>query len=154
MASDGSRGPRPYTQRHARTLFVRVPADDWPLVRRGMKKEFRGQLGRQSALWANVACPTPVVAYAIVRGSYDARLMILQSVRQEELGAITPESLQREGFETFEEFRRYWLRRERGGSKFKPTRKVFVYGIRPWHPTDELEMGLGLLKRLYGDFMP
>lgn len=150
MANDGSRGPRPYTQRHARTVFVRVPAVDWPAVKRGIKREFRGSLGKQSALFS-VKTPSPCVAYSIVRGSHDARLMILEEVRQEQVGAISPESLAAEGFESFEEFRRYWMRRER--SKFRPTKQVFVYRLRPWEMTDRDVMADLMLRRLYGDWM-
>lgn len=150
MASDGSRGPRPYTQRHARTIFIRVAAADWPLVKRGLKTEFRGQLGVQSALF-NTPAPSPVVAYSIVRGTYDARLMLLEAVSQEELGAITPESLEREGFVDFESFRRYWMQRD--GKKFRPTKKVFVYRLRPWAAGDDEAMAAVLLKRLYGDWL-
>lgn len=151
MASDGSRGPRPFTQRHARTIFVRVPAADWPLVKRGFKTEFRGQIGGQSALF-NTPTPSPVVAYSIVRGNYDARLMFLEHVSQEELGAVTEESLQREGFTDFESYRRYWITRD--GKKFRPSKLVFVYRIRPWGPGDDEAMAAELLSRLYGEWLP
>jgi hypothetical protein len=151
VAADGSKGPKPYTQRQARTIFVRVPAPDWPLVRRGLKREFRGSIGRQSALFATPT-PTPAVFYSLIRGTYECRLMILEDVRQEMLGEISPESLAAEGFPDLASFRRYWMDRERNGKKFPPTKKVFVYKVRPLEPSDREEMGVLLFDRLYGEF--
>lgn len=146
MAADGSKGPRPYTQRQARTIFVRVPALEWHAVKRGTQRAFVGSIGRQSALWATPT-PTPVIAYAIIRGTHDARLMILEEVRQEMLGAIDPTEV---GFPDMATFRRHWMMRERG--KFPPTRKVFVYKLRPYDEADREAMGLALFDRLYGEF--
>lgn len=81
--------------------------------------------------------------------------MLLEDVRQEVLGAISPESLAREGFTgstAFEEFRRYWMARDR--KLFQPTRKVFVYQLRPIRPDDIEEQGERLVSHLYGDFLP
>jgi hypothetical protein len=149
MAADGSKGPKPYKQRQARTLFVRVPAPDWAAVKRGLQRTFVGSIGRQSALW-ETPTPTPAVAYSIIRGSHDSRLMVLEAVRQEQLGAIDPAEL---GFESMAHFRRYWMQRERNGKKFPPTRHVFVYTMRPWERGDEEEMGMLMVKRLYGEFL-
>jgi hypothetical protein len=147
-------GPRPYTARHARTLFVRVPVAEWPEVKRGYKREFRGTPGKQSAL-LRAEMPRPVVAYCLTTSEiYDTRLMLLEALRLEEVGAISDESLRREGFGSFEEFRRAWMRRNRNGQKFRPTQKVFVYSIRPWEPKDRAEMGEAILQHLYGDFLP
>lgn len=150
MAADGSKGPRPYTQRQARTVFVRVPALDWPMVKRGYKTEFRGSIGKQSALFATPT-PSPCVAYSIIRGSHDCRLMLLESISREPLGVIGPESLEREGFTSLAEYRRYWMRRE--GKKFQPTKEVFVYQLRPLHADEHSEMGAILFNRLYGEFV-
>src|SRR4051794_20235096 len=129
MGSNGQ-GPRPWTARYAQTLFVRVPKADWPLVKRGLKREFRGTPGNQSALWMTEP-PVPVLAYTMERASYrqqtayDARLMVLERVWREELAAISDESLANEGFDSFEAFRRAWMRRYRDGKKFRPTQVVF-----------------------------
>jgi hypothetical protein len=147
MASDGSKGPRPYTQRQARTLFVRVPSLDWPQVKRGLVGSFVGSIGRQSALF-DVVTPTPCVAYSVIRGNHDCRLMLLDDVRQEVLGAIEPSRL---GFDSMAEFRRYWMLREH--RKFPPTRKVFLYTIRPWDESMAPTVGANLLRHLYGEFM-
>lgn len=119
------------------------------MVKRGYKREFRGSIGRQSALF-RTPTPSPCVAYTVVRGNHDARLMLLEEVRREVLGAITAESIAAEGFHSFEEYRRYWIKRE--GRKFQPTREVFVYVLRPWEDGDQEAMGQVLFNRLYGEF--
>jgi hypothetical protein len=152
MGADG-RGPTGLKSRQQRTLFVRVPTDDWPLVRRGMKTEFRGEIGKMATVF-NVHTPTPCVAYARTRGeSPDARLMILEKCWQEELGLISEESLQREGFNDVAEFRRYWVTRHRG-KRFLPTRKVFVYRMGLWREDSRATMADLLLRRVYGDWLP
>lgn len=150
MASDGSHGPRPFKQRELRTLFVRVPVDDWPHVKRGFKREFRGSPGKSSVL-PRVQTPTPVVAWTITQRGHESELMVLERFWMEQLGAITPESLAAEGFPSFEEFRRYWMRRER--RRFAPTRRVACYAIRPWTPDDRSMLGDLLIGRLYGDWL-
>jgi hypothetical protein len=153
MASDGSNGPKPWKQRHASTVFLRVPTVDWIEVTRGMKTEFRGSPGAVSGL-KFVEPPTPVVAYRVDRShGYDAALMVLEDRWQEELGSISPESLEAEGFETFAEFRRYFVLRER--RRFRLTRKVTVYRLRPWDPeADPRRFADLLLDRLFGAFLP
>jgi len=154
VASDGSRGPKPFTQVRQSTVFLRVPTTDWPLVKRGIKREFRSNTGRNKTpkLW-HVEPPMPVVAYVVdQQGRHDARLMVLEDMRSEPLGAISPESLELEGFASLAEFRRYWMKRE--GRRFQPTRPVYVYRLRPWESGDAELMGRRLLERLYGDFVP
>lgn len=152
MAADGSRGPRPYTQRRLSTVFLRVPSRDWPAVKRGIKTEFRAGAGKGAVPQLfGVPTPIPVVAYAIRQGRHDARLMMLEQLWQEPLGAIGSESLQREGFKSLAEFRSYWMERER--KRFTPTRNVFCYRVRPWHAGDVDHAGDRLLRHLYGDFL-
>jgi hypothetical protein len=152
MGADGGKGPQPWVQHAARTTFLRVPVMDWPAVKRGVKTEFRANGGRGtiSQAW-KVPTPVPVVAYTIRQGRYDARLMILEEVWQEPLGAISPESLRREGFADMAEFRAYWLAREH--VRFRPTRKMFAFRVRPWVAEDFGESAEKLLRRLYGDFL-
>lgn len=151
MASDGSHGPRPWTQYQARTLFLRVPNADWIRVSRGLKREFRAGGGACSALWS-VEPPTPVVAYRHhkVHG-HDGQLMVLEGRWQEPLGAISAESLRAEGFETLAEFRSYWMEREH--RRFTPTRLITCYQVRPWEDGDAESFGAKLLDRLYGSFI-
>lgn len=150
MAADGSKGPRPFTQRTARTTFLRVPAQDWIAVSRGVKREFRGARGNASSFF-HVEPPTPVVAYRVRRGEYASKLMVLERAWQEPLGAISEESIAAEGFETFADFRRYWIARER--KRFTPTRQVWVYRVRPWSDAEIEPMALRIFMRLYGEFL-
>lgn len=154
MGANGSHGPQPYTQRHASTVFLRVPADEWVAVTRGAKTEFRASPNAVTQA-LNLEPPTPVVAYRHVRSrhpddAYDARLMMLEETWQEPLGAATEESLRREGHESFAHFRRYWMKRTR--RRFAPTRMVRVFRVRPWREGDWQASAEILMERLYGDF--
>lgn len=153
MGNSGSQGPQPYEQRRVSTAFLRVPTMDWVVVTRGIKKEFRASPRAVSKLWS-VDPPTPVVAYRVrsgPAGGHDAKLMVLEEKWLEPLGAISPASLEAEGFESIAEFRRYWMQREK--RRFAPTRMVTVYRVRPWHYTDRARFGDMLLERLYGEHL-
>lgn len=144
-------GPQPWTQHKASTIFLRVPVADWVHVSRGLKTEFRASAGACSAMW-NLEPPAPVVAYRASHTlGYDSKLMVLEEKWQEPLGAISEESLKREGFETLGEFRKYWCARER--RKFAPMRLVTCYRVHGFTFQDELDMGKRLLERLYGEFL-
>lgn len=150
MGSDGLRGPRPYTQRRAKTIFLRVPYSEWSLVIGGRKTEFRASPRACPQFW-DVEPPLPVVAYAIFpsRG-YKRELMVLEGTWREPLEAITQESLRREGQPDLAHFRRYWMAREK--TAYMPTRMVSVFRVRPWEPHDEQRMGERLFERLYGEY--
>lgn len=149
MGADGD-GPRPYTQRRARTIFLRVPHSEWGLVTAGRKSEFRASPRSCPQLW-DVEPPLPVVAYSIFpsRG-YQKQLMVLEETWREPLGAISEESLRRERQPDMAHFRRYWMAREK--TAFKPTRMISVFRVRLWEPTDDRRMADRLLERLYGEF--
>lgn len=141
--------PKPWRQYETRTSFLRVPADDWTAVRYGHKTEFRAAGHAVTQLW-NVACPTPVVGWMHRRvGGYESRLLVLEATWQEPLGAISPESLEREGFQDIRSFRRYWMQRH--NKRFAPMQRVQVYRVRPFTGADEVTMGLQLLRKLYGE---
>jgi len=152
MAADGSKGPKPYRQTRASTLFLRVPVGEWAAVKRGAKREFRSPSGPLSQLHA-VKAPMPVVAYSVNKaGKHDARLMVLEKHWREPLGAISAESLAAEGCANLAQFRRQWMLRER--KRFTPTRIVTVYQVRPWRPGhDEEQMAARLLEHLYGEWV-
>lgn len=152
VASDGSRGPKPYTQRKASTVFLRVPADDWAAISGGFKTEFRAPPGKSvGAMFTDL--PTPVVAWSYSRVSgHDAKLMILLDRFTEPLMAIAPESLEREGHPSVAHFRRFIMRRER--KRFDALKEVTAYVLRPFEPGDRSEQADLLLERLYGDFLP
>lgn len=149
MGSSGA-GPRPYTQRQARTIFLRVPYEEWGVIATGKKTEFRASPRSCSQLWS-VEPPTTVVAWAMFPSTgYRQQLMVLEETWREPLGSARPESLQREGHPTFAHFRRYWMKREK--TAFRPTREISVYRIRPLTPGDEHEQAMALFDRLYGAF--
>ena len=151
MGADGSRGAKPYAQRRVSIVFVRVPRAEWPAVVCGTKREFRAACGKHSALWS-VQTPMPAVAYTVSSiGVYDSALMVLEAVWREPLGAISAESLAGEGFASFTEFRRAWIRREK--RRFPLLRMTTVDRIRPWTADDVRWMGEVLLERLCGGFL-
>jgi hypothetical protein len=143
-------GPRPFKQRCAKTIFLRVPYMEWSQVTAGRKTEFRASPRSCGQLW-DVEPPVPVVAYAIMPGgAYKREMMILEETWREALGAISDESLKREGQPSKAHFRRYWMIREK--TAFRPLRTVAVYRVRPWRPQDEQRMGERLFDRLYGEY--
>lgn len=152
----GKPGPKPYRLVRSSTAFLRVPVTDWPAVKRGIKTEFRAaSFDQRKTLPWTLVLPTPVVAYSVGRtedNAHDAQLMVCERAWFEPLGAISPESLAREGFASLAEFRRYWMRRER--KRFSPLRKVVCYRVRPWRDGDDEFFARLLLERLYGEFLP
>lgn len=154
MGSNGSHGPRPFTQRHASTIFLRVPPNEWVDITRGIKTEFRASPNAVTQA-LHIEPPTPVVAYRYVRGrsadsSHDSALMMLEETWQEPLAAISAESLKRECQPDMAHFRRYWMGRTR--RRFTPTRMVRVFRVRPWAEGDWQASAETLMTRLYGDF--
>lgn len=152
MGTARSDSPKPWTQRKATTVFLRVPREDWSAVKIGSKVEFRMPGGRaMSQLWS-VKPPTAVVAYAIrANGQYESKLMILERHWREPVGGITPESIAAEGFENMAHFRRYWMRRTR--RRFRPLQEVSVYRVRPFREGDAPSLAMGLFNRLYGEHL-
>ena len=139
----------PLPQRRAATVFLQVPVADWPAVKHGMKTEFR----LAGAGLLNLQLPTPVVAYMTQRRPkrHEHALMVLEEAFREPLGAISPESLAREGFPDMAHFRRYWTMRTK--TRFRPLQEVQAYRVRPWHDGDAEALGLVLVTRLYGEYM-
>jgi hypothetical protein len=145
MAADGTKGPKPWKQYNARTTFIRVPAADWPLVRRGYKRVFVGNMTNVRVL--DTITPSPVVAWSFINGSHDGRLMILNSVEKVVLGAVNPAEL---GFTSFAEFRRDWMSRDH--RRFRPLLNVILYRIEPWSDERDREMREAVFNHLYGAF--
>lgn len=158
MGAGGGDGPGGHTQRELKTLFLRAPADDWPALIQGLKTEFRAK--PMGAFMSTVAAPTPVVLYARAPGSGLERheLMVLVEHRTERLMDIAeqPDALAREGFPTYDHFRRYWRARTR--RPYRALDVVQVFRLAPWpQGTQSLavdQLGRALLQRLYGDYLP
>lgn len=155
MGSHGGSGPNGLTQHQASTLFLRVPAVDWPRVRIGEKTEFR-TMPRESSRLLTAYLPTPVVAYSTGSGPFREtvhELMVLEERKHEPLFAISEdaEALAREGFESYDLFRRYWRARQRG--VYRPMQKVWVWRVRRWESGDVIRQGAALLRQLYGEHL-
>jgi hypothetical protein len=143
--------PKPFTSHKAATVFLRVPHTDWAAIKRGSKTEFRTHGLGYPALF-NVKTPTAVVAY-VMRGKpprYEHCMLVLEETFREPLGAISPESLAREGFPDIAHFRRYWMGRTK--LRFRPLSEVQAYRVRPYRQGDTAMLGLVLMERLYGDY--
>jgi hypothetical protein len=138
-----------WPQHRVKTLFLRVPSAEWARIVTGGKTEFRQQPGRSTLVRPN--CPTPVVGYREHAGVLESQLLVLDDTWREPLGAITQESLEREGFRDFDSFRQHWMQRTK--RRFRPLLDVQVYRVRVLHDTDEDYNYAGrlLLARLYGE---
>jgi hypothetical protein len=139
-------------QRQALTCFLRVPAEDWPRVKIGEKTEFRTRHRERVAL-VSIKPPTAVVAYADEGEGHDWQVMVLEEYRYEPLFSITfdAEAVEREGFASYDDFRRYWRKRE--GGVYMPAEKVWVWRLRPMETGDTAMLGISLLHHLYGRFL-
>lgn len=146
------RGPKPWRQHHLRTIFLRVPSEDWAAVKIGAKTEFRAAGGHATQLW-QVKPPTPVVGYRVTNGrtDHESCMLVLEATWQEPLAAISEESLRREGFPDMAHFRRYWMGRTK--KRFRPLAKVMVYRVRPFRYEDVTDLGGLLLRHLYEEHL-
>jgi hypothetical protein len=141
-----------WPRRTITAIYIRVPTADWSAVKRGIKTEFRAKGRSAEQLW-RVPCPTPAVCWRAGKntGREDSRLMVLEATWMEALRDISPESLAREGFSSFPEFRRYWMIRHK--SKFPPLMEVRAYRVRPFTSNDSSMLSRKLLERLYGEHL-
>lgn len=144
-----------FPRHQASTRFLRVPTADWSRVRIGEKTEFRTR-PRESSRLLTCNTPTPVVAYA--SGSLfmgpRTQLMVLEERKYEPLFNIAEdaEALAREGFPSYDHFRRYW--RARNGGRYVPMQRVWVWRVRRFVSDDFERMGVALLRELYGEHLP
>lgn len=143
------RGPKPWPERRTTTLYLRIPRRDWPYVLTGQKTELRSS-GRYAITLVALKTPLPVVGYTMREHQEPAaRLLLVEEAWTEPLGAIGPESLEREGFASMAEFRAYW-RTYRTRQAFKPLSKVIVCRFRLFRPADREPAALKLFDQLYG----
>lgn len=156
MGSRGGDAPNNLKQRRLATLFLRVPSIDWPRVAIGEKTEFR-TMPREGSRVLTTYLPTPVVAYATANGPLREmvhKLMVLEERRYEPIFAISddPEAIRREGFESYDHFRRYWRARQKG--VYRPMQRVWVWRVRPWDDReDHVRLSVAMLEHLYEDYL-
>lgn len=151
MGSQGGSAPNGLKGHELRTRFLRAPFEDWAALSQGYKTEFRAAPMGVSV--KSLQTPTPVVLYAVSNaGVTKHKLMVLAHHKTQRLMDIAdyPLSLAREGFESYDHFRRYW--RARTKRPFRPLQKVEVFTLRPWETDDARRLGYLLVERLYGDF--
>lgn len=92
------------------------------------------------------------MAYTLIPPDrYESKLMILEAHYREMVGAITPDSIAREGFPDMAHFRRYWMSRTK--RRFRPLQEVSVFRVRPFTAGDREAMADALLDRLYGEHL-
>jgi hypothetical protein len=140
--------PEPFPAYGSRTRFLPVFEEDWLAVTRGSKTEYRLPF-----FLTHLMCPSLAVAWRRrPQGDPDRALVVIEEAWREPVGAISPESLAREGFPALDHFRRYWMRRS--GERFKPLSEVQVVRIRPFEPDDAATTGLQLVRNLYGPYLP
>jgi hypothetical protein len=135
--------------------MLRVPSPVWPMVSTGRVSEFRAATGNVPQLW-RVPLPTLAVAYRrrLSASDYDYRLMVLEAIRREALGAITEEGLAAAGYvgdNPRGRFRRDWMIAEK--KKFEPLRTVVVFTVRPVQDGDKRRIGEAIVDHLYGDYI-
>lgn len=134
------------------TLYLRAPLADWAALTQSHKAEFRMPLRGAASEWYRP--PTPVVLYCATPTRTRVHLCMLVSHRKERLIDIAEDgdALIREGFETYEDFKRYWRKRTR--KPYDAAKVVDVFQITPTWPGWEAQAGCVLLERLYDEFLP
>lgn len=98
----------------------------------------------------------PVLIYSIrsTDGEPEIAHAILEASWREPIGAISAESLEREGFPgDLAGFRRYIEGRYPNGG-YRPLAYCRVYRVRLWTPQDTAAMGEWALRALFGDGLP
>lgn len=142
--------PHEFRPASVSTAILRVPRVDWSAIIAGTKTQLRhGPRGKPLG-----TLPRPVVVYSHqnFKSDADARLVALEDITREPLGAISPEGLAAEGFDSLKEFRRYWALRHHSHT-FNPLLIVNVYHLALWTDGDRARFGDKLMTDLYGDWL-
>jgi hypothetical protein len=148
--------PRPLQQHEIKTLFLRVPSAAWAHVSNGRATEFRAAQGAVPQGAWRLPMPTAAVIYRrrpAVK-EYDYRLMVLERVRLEALGAITDEGLIAAGYvgeDAFARWRRDWMLQTK--RPFEPLTRSFVFTVSQVLPGDLQAIGMALVEHLYGEYI-
>lgn len=140
------------TRRHAAKLhtpMVPIVGREFPAVMAGIKREMR---------WPTVApvmhhgyryLPHPAIAFTratSIGGPRRVGLVVLERVWQEPLDAISPASLEAEGFADIKEFRAYWrYRYKKRYDRYKPT---WCFRFHPYDPDEEPSWQAEIYERL------
>lgn len=152
------RASRAGRQRKLKTMFVRVPARDWPRVSTGRQAEFRVAVGGLAAAYGfeNVTLPLPLFVVGYRTNPELRQLLVLEDFRRERLIEISDEGLERAGYSgdrdlAFARFRRDWMTGEK--KRFEPNREVVVFTVRLPSEDDVALVGRNLVNHLYGDHL-
>jgi hypothetical protein len=140
-------------RRSIKTPMLYVPRVDWSAVTAGVKTQWRAAGRGNPKFKLELPCPVVLHSQTIFRAEPDVCLAILEDVRREPLGAISPEDLAAEGMANLQEFRRYWTLRHGDGLGFRPLTIVNVYSVRLWRDGDRERFGDVLLEHLYGRWL-
>lgn len=139
-----------------RNRRLMVPRVDWADVLAGVKTEFRHYGGTTVERNAAVgwSLPEPVVLYCPndLSEDIDTALGTLEAAWTEPMGAISEESLRREGFgESLTDFRRYIAERyPRAG--FRPMARCRCFRVHPLTAEEREAFKDKLWHRMYGQF--
>ena len=150
----------PHRPRRSRvsTKFLRIPQVDWAAVVTGHKTELRRVHGKAFGERLHGPAPGCLVLPEVAVGwrktrvpaGHEYRLLVIEEVWEEPLGAISPESLEREGCSSIEEFRRYWNGRER--HPFPPLATAVAWRFHPLPESERADAANRIFQRLYGRF--
>lgn len=140
-------------QAYVRNFPVYIDPVDWADVIAGRKRELR-KYGQSKPLPGHERIfPAACVFYSERQaGGIVTALGVVEEQWNEPLGAISPESLEREGFpDDLPGFRRYFSARyPRGG--FRPLAGVVVQVVRTMNDDDATRTMLEMWEKLYGRY--
>lgn len=129
------------------TLLLHPHPSEWLPLKYGRKTEFRTLVNFPE----KVLTPTPCVLWRRVASRIETAPFVLEEAFREPLGAISAESLAREGCADMADFRDRWVASRL--TYFDATRQVCVWRVRVWAEGDAEAMGARLLERLYGPYL-
>jgi hypothetical protein len=136
---------------HEQTHLLRIPLTDWAAVTQGRKTEIR--FGRPMLHPPHTPSAAIGYAWSRFRAENFTAMLVIEDAWSEVLGSISPESLEREGFDSFVAFRTYWRERVHGHT-FLRDQVVTVLRLRPWRDGDRELVATAMFDRMYGVMFP